>query len=80
VFFTTLEQQFRGDRVLTRQHYHWLFLTPTDGGWAVVYLFTRFGEGNVDAEPMPPREVSSGVMGQAVRLWLRDCEAGAVGR
>ncbi len=78
VFFTTLEQQFTGDRPLTRQHYHWLFLTPTDTGWAMVYLFTRFGEGDPEAEPMPPRETSSGIIGQAISLWLRDCEAGAV--
>ncbi|MEA5419910.1 hypothetical protein VB712_11825 [Spirulina sp. CCNP1310] len=78
VFFTTLEQQFRGDRLLTRQHYHWLFLTPTDTGWAMVYLFTRFGESSPDTEPMPPRETSLGIMGQAITLWLRDCQAGAV--
>lgn len=78
VFFTTLEQQFTGDRALTRQHYHWLFLTPTDAGWAMVYLFTRFGEGDPQAEPMPPRETSNGIIGQAITLWLRDCQAGAL--
>ena len=28
--------------------------------------------------PTPPRETSEGIIGQAVRLWLRDCRAGAI--
>jgi hypothetical protein len=77
VFFTTLEQQFTGDRATTHQHYHWLFLTPTPQGWYSVYLFTRFSD-NTSSEPLPPRETSNGVIGQAIQLWLRDCRAGTV--
>jgi hypothetical protein len=77
VFFTTLEQHFSRDRATTQQHYHWLFLTPTPQGWYPVYLFTRFGD-PTNGEPLPPRETSNGVIGQAIKLWLRDCRAGTV--
>jgi hypothetical protein len=28
--------------------------------------------------PLPPLDTSQGTIGQAVRLWLRDCEAGTL--
>jgi hypothetical protein len=72
VFFTTLERQYSENRVVTIQSYHWLFLTPTEGGWRMVMLFSRLGsiEGNT---PYPPREANNSMVGQAIKLWLRDC-------
>ncbi|MEM8637796.1 MAG: hypothetical protein AAGG51_03115 [Cyanobacteria bacterium P01_G01_bin.54] len=80
VFFTTLEQVFTETGVRSQQHFHWLFLTQTPEGWHLVALLTRFGESNPALEPLPPRESSNGVVGQAVQLWLRDCRAGTVRR
>ncbi|WP_348539935.1 MULTISPECIES: hypothetical protein [Spirulina sp. CCY15215] len=73
VFFTTLEQSFSGDRAIPRENYHWLFLVSSPDGWRMATLFTRYGSVNREQPPSPPREASNGAIGQAVRLWLRDC-------
>lgn len=82
VFFTTLERQYTATEQIYLQQFHWLFVTPTSEGWYPVMMFSRLG---VDPQretalrpPTPPQESSDSVVGQAVRLWLRDCRAGAV--
>lgn len=77
VFFTTLERQYVRDRMVTLQHYHWLFLTKGDG-WLFVALFSQLGETPPGEPPTPPQNTSEGDVAQAVRLWLRDCRSGAV--
>lgn len=79
VFFTTLERQYRGGKALSMQLYHWLFLSQTPDGWRVSMMFSRFGSSS-GGPPTPPQESSRGVVGQAVKLWLRDCRAGAIRR
>ncbi|WP_198807403.1 hypothetical protein [Leptolyngbya sp. BL0902] len=82
VFFTTLERQYLSNRVVSLQQFHWLFLVQAEGGWRSVLLYSSLG--GDPARPLaeqrltPPQESSQGVVGQAVRLWLRDCRAGAV--
>lgn len=78
IFFTTLERQYSSDRVIKRQNYHWLFLTQTPDGWRLVLVFTQFGSSREDEPPNPPQESSNGAIGQAIRLWLRDCRAGEI--
>ena len=79
VFFTTLERQYVSKhRVIETQNFHWLLLTPTASGWRMVMIFSRFGSSNPEQTPSPPRDTSQGIIGQAVKLWLRDCRAGAV--
>jgi hypothetical protein len=83
VFFTTLEQQHWPDRTASLQHHHWLFLAPTAEGWHLALLYSSLGPyptgGIVPGRPpTPPQESSDGIIGQAIRLWLRDCRAGAV--
>jgi hypothetical protein len=75
VFFTTLERRYSQNRVVRAQNYHWLFLTQAEDGWRLVTIYTQFGVPNGDRPPTPPQETSDGVIGQAVRLWLRDCRA-----
>ena len=72
VFFTTLERQYSNGKVIERENYHWLFLTQTPSGWRLAMVFTRLGSTSKEHPPLPPRETSNGVIGQAVRLWLRD--------
>lgn len=79
VFFTTLERQYRGGKASNMQLYHWLFLSQTTDGWRVSMMFSRFGSSS-GGPPTPPQESSRGVVGQAVKLWLRDCRAGAIRR
>lgn len=84
IFFTTLERQYITNsaarsprtRKVERETYHWLFLTPTKGGWRMVTMFSRFGSAAPDNLPTPPQESSKGIIGQAVQLWLKDCRAG----
>lgn len=83
VFFTTLERQFRQNRVVSLQHHHWLFLTQTPEGWRMALLYSSIGtlppeNRSPGRPPTPPQESSDGIVGQAVRLWLRDCRAEAV--
>lgn len=81
VFFTTLERQFRPDRTVSLHHYHWLFLAQGPEGWYMAMLYSSLGAVPTVGSgrpPTPPQESSDGIVGQAVRLWLRDCRAGAV--
>ena len=78
VFFTTLEREYVDHRVVTLQHYHWLFLTQTNQGWRLVLMRSAIGDAPANDPPTPPRDSSHGVIAQAVRLWLLDCEAQSV--
>lgn len=79
VFFTTLERRYQGDAISNMQGFHWMFLAPDEAGWRLALMYSSFGgypEGT--SSPTPPFESSNGIVGQAVRLWLRDCRAGAI--
>lgn len=78
VFFTTLERRYNRNHVVEAQNYHWLFLTQTQDGWRLVLIYTQFGSPSDKKPPTPPQETSNGIIGQAIRLWLRDCRAGAI--
>jgi hypothetical protein len=79
VFFTTLERQYTPDNFVNLEQYHWLFLTQGEDGWRMALLFSRTAPAEATVRPpTPPRENSDGIVGQAVRLWLRDCRAGAL--
>ena len=78
IFFTTLERQYLPQETITRQNYHWLFLSQTDSGWRMIFLFTRLGTNQESGLISPPRESSDSALGQAIDLWLRDCRAGSV--
>ncbi len=78
-FITTLEQEGVAGKSIQLQQYHWLFLTPTQRGWQLALMFSRTGNYPANQQPpTPPRESSQGVMGQAIRLWLRDCNTGVI--
>jgi hypothetical protein len=80
VFFTILERQYRGNQSTLLQQYHWLFLTRTQSGWQIAFMFSRVGAypTGVQTTLTPPRESSEEITAQAIRLWLRDCEAGVI--
>jgi hypothetical protein len=79
IFFTTLERQTTGGQLVELQQHHWLFLTPTKTyGWRLAMLYTRLGSYPAGRVITPPRESSQGPIGQAIGLWLRDCQAGAI--
>ena len=77
IFFTTLERQYtQKDKVIETQNYHWLLLTETSQGWRMVMVFSRLGTSNPNSLPSLPIDTTNSIMGQAVKLWLRDCRAG----
>ncbi|MFM7426043.1 MAG: hypothetical protein ACKO7W_13810 [Elainella sp.] len=78
VFFTTLERQYFSGQAIQLQHFHWLFLIPTEQGWRFVLMLSSVGSQPADEPPTPPRDSSQGVLAEAIRLWLRDCAAGSV--
>jgi hypothetical protein len=79
IFFTVLERQYVGQRIKEYQHYHWLFLAKTGDSWRIALMFSQFGSYPDGTQPLTvPRESSESLTAQAVRLWLRDCQAGAV--
>ena len=78
VFFTTLERQYTAGKAVELEQYHWLFLASDVDGWQLATMFSQSSSYPVVKPPSPPRESSNGVIGQAVRNWLRDCRAGSL--
>ncbi len=74
-FVTTLEREIVGGKAINIQQFHWLFLTRNPQGWQLVLMFTRIGTTIPNQPITPPTESREGVIGQAVQLWLRDCNA-----
>lgn len=75
VFITTLERQYISNKILHIQEYHWLFFTKTNSGWQLVMMFSRTGSYPQNQPISPPRDSSYGVIAEAIRSWLRDCQA-----
>jgi len=78
VFFTTLTRNYSSGKTYNTQNYYWMFLVQTESGWRLFSLLSSFGTSADGNPPSPPRESVNGVMGQAVKRWLRDCRAGSV--
>jgi hypothetical protein len=78
VFFTTLERQYIGKKVVELQQFHWLLLTKTQSGWQLVMMFSQAGSHSEQQPLSPPRDSSNGTVAQGVKAWLRDCEAGSL--
>ncbi|MEH1945720.1 MAG: hypothetical protein V7K77_01825 [Nostoc sp.] len=78
VFFTTLERQYIGKKVVELQQFHWLLLTKTQSGWQLVMMFSQAGSYSQQQPLSPPRDSSNGTVAQGVKAWLRDCEAGSL--
>ncbi len=78
IYLMTWERRYRNQTVFNVKRYHWLFLRHTAQGWEVVKLFSQSG-------PYPgyklfpdPMDTTKGAMAEAIRLWLRDYQAGKV--
>lgn len=78
LFFTTLERQYVANQERLIQYYHWLFLAKTDAGWWFGLMVSRISGYPENQPQSPPRDSSEGVIARAIRLWLRDCRAGAI--
>ncbi|MEG4571165.1 hypothetical protein QUA56_00330 [Microcoleus sp. N3A4] len=74
VFITTLERQYRGGKRVEIQQYHWLFLSKTENGWELVKIVSRYGT-VADVRPLFGQDSDQSEIAEAIRLWLRDCQA-----
>lgn len=80
IFFTTLERQYStNNRIIETQNFHWLILTQTPKDWHVVMVLSKLGyphdSTNQSFISSPPLDTTQGIIGQAVILWLRDCQS-----
>lgn len=80
IFFTTLERQYStNNRIIETQNFHWLILTQTPKDWQVVMVLSKLGyprdSANQNFISSPPLDTTQGIIGQAVILWLRDCQS-----
>jgi hypothetical protein len=80
VFFTVLERKYDSKKAAEYQHYQWLFLAQTKtSGWQVATLYSRLAPYPASEQYASPlRETTQELTAQAIRRWLRDCEAGAI--
>jgi hypothetical protein len=78
IFLTTLERHYLQNRATNFQSYYWIFLTRTTEGWGLVQVVTQLISLNPNDPPLPPRDATDGIVGQAIRTWLRDCRAGSL--
>lgn len=76
IYLTTLERQHDHNQILRFQQFHWVFLQKTTSGWELEKIFSK-------ANPSPryglyslPGDSSKSAIAEAIRLWLRDCQAG----
>gem|GEM_PF-526755 len=77
VFFTTLNREYPGNRLVENQEFHRLFLVQTNQGWQLALMYSR---SRLSPQQLltPPRDSLNSAVGQAVKIWLRDCQAGAI--
>lgn len=76
VFFTTLNREYQGNRLVENQEFHRLFLVQTNQGWQLALMYSR---SRLSPQLLtPPRDSLNSAVGQAVKIWLRDCQAGAI--
>ena len=78
LFITTLERQTFNQKTTEFQQYHWLFLVQTRQGWKLSQSFTRISPYPLIDKITPPRESSQSITAQAIKIWLRDCQAGVI--
>jgi hypothetical protein len=80
VFFTTLEREYDRNQLQQWQQHHWVFLTQTAQGWQLALMYSHLAPYPADpAQPqLPARDSSQSLTAEAIRVWLRDCQAGAV--
>jgi hypothetical protein len=78
LFITTLERQTFQKKTSEFQQYHWLFLVQTRQGWKLSQSFTRISSYPLSNKLTATRESSQGTIAQAVKVWLRDCQAGVI--
>lgn len=76
VFLTSLERRLTPQGIESQQLAHWLFFQPVNAHWQLVKVVTLPGGYPDPTRPTPqPWEDTDGILAEAVRTQLRDCQA-----
>ncbi|MBJ7898856.1 MAG: hypothetical protein GC158_02795 [Cyanobacteria bacterium RI_101] len=75
VFFTTLERHYDEAGLTSRQNFYRSFWVETSGGWQLALLYGQLNAAKTNPIPEPPQFLNDSDLAEAVRLWLRDCQA-----
>jgi hypothetical protein len=76
LYLSTLEKRYVGKSFTELQQFHWLFLAKGKQDWYLVAMYSR--QGQITGEPLPPVESLQSPVGDGVKIWLRDCNAGRI--
>lgn len=75
VYLKTWERQYDTNKIIRFQKYHWLFLRKSASGWELEKMFSKSSSYPRYGFYSLPGETSKSAIAQAIRLWLRDCQA-----
>lgn len=75
VYLKTWERQYYDNKIIRFQKYHWLFLRKSASGWELEKMFSKSSSYPRYGFYSLPGETTESAIAQAIRLWLRDCQA-----
>jgi hypothetical protein len=78
LFFTLLERQYATHRAIELQNHYWAFFDLTDQQWRLILLFSQSSSLDKNEPFGLTQESENSAIAQAINLWLRDCNAGAI--
>ena len=78
LFFTLLERQYATHRAIELQNHYWAFFDLTDQQWRLILLFSQPSSLDKNEPFGLTQESENSAIAQAINLWLRDCNAGAI--
>jgi hypothetical protein len=78
LFFTLLERQYATHRAIELQNHYWAFFDLTDQQWRLILLFSQPSSWHKNEPFGLTQESENSAIAQAINLWLRDCNAGAI--
>jgi hypothetical protein len=75
VYFQTWQRKHYPQKIIRFKQYHWLFLRISPTGWVLEKMFSKSSSYPQYGFYPLPGETSESAIAQAIRLWLRDCQA-----
>jgi hypothetical protein len=79
LFLTSLEKQYAaGSQSTEVQRFHWIFLDRGKTGWNINAIYSRVGNSSNTPLLLPPTDSLTSPFGEAIALWLRDCNVGKI--
>lgn len=73
VFMTVLMREYQGNKIAEYQEYYWLFFEIRENHWQLLKVFSISGKPSRE-DPRKLRENHQGIVAEAIRLWLKNCQ------